>query len=364
MKKTIYFLVLGLTLNAFTFLNAQEKGDKKIITLRSYLEKYVCIRAAEEGKAYADYQTPKDKATHLKVYDLGNDKIALKGVNDKYLSNKKGLIEATSIKIMETETFTVVKVAPDWIALKANDGTYVSVNPKKNNQLISGKPTVAEWETFNITVIYDPVVKITDVALTGSVIDDKTKLPIVASVEITNVLSGEVITQLKTDETGKFTAKIPSNSKVAIYAKCEKYLPASQNLTTTDNQATAEVNLALVKMEVGGIVKLNNILFQAGKTTIKAESYPELDNIYQVFVDNPAMVVEISGHTDSDGSDVYNLKLSQDRASAIKDYLVSKGIVDIRIIAVGYGETMPVMPNDTPEGKEQNRRVEFKILKN
>jgi outer membrane protein OmpA-like peptidoglycan-associated protein len=364
MKKTTYILFLGLLLNATAFVNAQNKGDKKIITLRSYLEKYICVRTAEEGKVYADYQTPKDKATQLKVYDLGNDKVALKGVNDKYLSNQKGLIAATSIKVTDNETFTVIKVAPDWIALKANDGTYVSVNPKKNNQLISGKPTVAEWETFYITVIYDPVVKITDVTLSGSVVDDKTKLPIIASVEITNVLSGEVLSQLTTDETGKFTAKIPSNSKIAVYAKCEKYLPASQNMATTDQQTTAEVNLALVKMEVGGIVKLNNILFQTGKTTIKAESYPELDNIYQVFIDNPAMEVEISGHTDSDGSEAYNLKLSQERANAIKEYIVSKGIVDAKIKAVGYGETKPVASNDTEEGKGQNRRVEFKILKN
>ncbi len=72
--------------------------------------------------------------------------------------------------------------------------------------------------------------------------------------------------------------------------------------------------------------------------------------------------MEISGHTDSDGSEMYNLRLSQARAQAVVDYLVSRGISPSRLIAKGYGESRPVAPNDTPENKQKNRRTELKIL--
>jgi outer membrane protein OmpA-like peptidoglycan-associated protein len=78
--------------------------------------------------------------------------------------------------------------------------------------------------------------------------------------------------------------------------------------------------------------------------------------------ENPTLRVEIAGHTDSDGSELYNLRLSQARAQAVVDYLVSRGISPDRLVARGYGESRPVAPNDTPENKQKNRRTELKIL--
>ncbi len=72
----------------------------------------------------------------------------------------------------------------------------------------------------------------------------------------------------------------------------------------------------------------------------------------------------MSAHTDSKGSDDYNFKLSDNRARSVKEYLLSKGIDEKRIVSQGYGETRPVVPNDTDENRQLNRRVEFKILKN
>jgi outer membrane protein OmpA-like peptidoglycan-associated protein len=90
----------------------------------------------------------------------------------------------------------------------------------------------------------------------------------------------------------------------------------------------------------------------------------ELDRVVKLLQDNPAIEIEMSAHTDSYGSDDYNFKLSDNRARSVMEYILSKDISPSRIISHGYGETVPVAPNDTPENRQLNRRVEFKILKN
>lgn len=111
------------------------------------------------------------------------------------------------------------------------------------------------------------------------------------------------------------------------------------------------------------IVLWGKIFFDTAKTTIKPISFPVLDDVVDVLVKNPHItLVEIQGHTDFRGSDEYNLKLSQGRAEAARQYLISKGIDPSRLTAVGYGESRPIASNDTVEGMSQNRRSEFIIL--
>lgn len=109
-------------------------------------------------------------------------------------------------------------------------------------------------------------------------------------------------------------------------------------------------------------IVLRNIYFDYDKATLRPESIEELERVVRFLQENPSLKVEISGHTDSDGSEAYNLRLSQARAQAVVDYLVSRGIATERLIARGYGESRPVAPNDTPENKQKNRRTELKIL--
>lgn len=101
------------------------------------------------------------------------------------------------------------------------------------------------------------------------------------------------------------------------------------------------------------------VQFDTNKATIKAESYGELDTFVQFLKDVPSARGELQGHTDADGSDAYNLSLSQRRADAVKAYIVDKGIDGARISAKGYGESQPVADNKTAEGKKANRRVLF-----
>jgi outer membrane protein OmpA-like peptidoglycan-associated protein len=111
------------------------------------------------------------------------------------------------------------------------------------------------------------------------------------------------------------------------------------------------------------IVILEKILFKYNKDVILKRSYPVLEAVKQTLVDNPAITkIRIEGHTDDKGSDSYNQKLSEKRATSIMRYLVEAGIDPSRLMAVGYGEARPIEDNGTEEGRERNRRVEFTIL--
>lgn len=108
---------------------------------------------------------------------------------------------------------------------------------------------------------------------------------------------------------------------------------------------------------------LKNVLFETGKAVLLPQSYPELDMLANYLIDNKTYKIEISGHTDNVGNETTNAKLSELRAKAVSDYLITKSVDPGRITHKGYGSTMPIVPNDSEEGRKQNRRVEFKFLK-
>ena len=125
----------------------------------------------------------------------------------------------------------------------------------------------------------------------------------------------------------------------------------------------ANTDEGLKNIEEGTAIVLKNIAFEYNKTTLLAVSFPELDRVVLFITDNDLQLIEISGHTDSDGSDIYNKTLSQGRAKSVVDYLVSKGIAATKLRAVGYGKSKPIDTNQSPEGKAINRRVEFLLVK-
>ena len=103
--------------------------------------------------------------------------------------------------------------------------------------------------------------------------------------------------------------------------------------------------------------------FETGSATLLVASNKIVDNVYQVLVDAPYLRLRIEGHTDAEGGDAANLALSEDRARAVMQYLVRKGIEPSRLESVGYGETRPIDTNRTASGRARNRRVEFLILR-
>jgi len=115
-----------------------------------------------------------------------------------------------------------------------------------------------------------------------------------------------------------------------------------------------EVVVTPKKIEVS-----QQIFFDYDKATIKPVSYPVIDEVFSVMVDNPSVSVEVQGHTDNQGKPDYNMKLSQARAESVRKYLVDKGIAPNRLTAKGYGMTVPIATNDNEAGRSKNRRVEF-----
>lgn len=108
--------------------------------------------------------------------------------------------------------------------------------------------------------------------------------------------------------------------------------------------------------------KLENVYFDTNKWDLKPESYPALSGLLSSMKGNKKMKIEIAGHTDSQGDDASNMLLSQRRANAVMEYLISKGVEPERMIAKGYGETVPVASNETADGRAQNRRTEVRII--
>jgi outer membrane protein OmpA-like peptidoglycan-associated protein len=119
----------------------------------------------------------------------------------------------------------------------------------------------------------------------------------------------------------------------------------------------------LKAIEEGSVVVLENIFFEFNKTDLLPASFAELNKVVQFMLEEDIQLIEISGHTDNEGSDAYNQKLSEGRAASVVSYLASQGIKPERMRAVGYGESRPVDTNKTEEGRAQNRRVEFLLVK-
>ncbi len=214
-------------------------------------------------------------------------------------------------------------------------------------------------------------VKVTSMAnltvFKGATIDAITKKPIEAIIEITDNLTGKVVETFTTNSaTGKFLLSLASGANYGIAVKADGYLFHSENFDIPDGSAYNLVNktIELKNIKIGSKIALRNVFFDTGRSDIRSESNAELDRLVQLLKDVPSLKIELSGHTDNTGSAQNNIQLSQDRANAVVNYLVSKGISKDRLVAKGYGSDRPVDSNATSEGRQNNRRTEFEITGN
>ena len=207
------------------------------------------------------------------------------------------------------------------------------------------------------------------VMVTGNVFNAKTMQPLCASLIYETLPDGtEAGNGISSAIDGSFKIVLPYDKNYLIRATADKFFAQSENLNLDSlvkvGYKEIHKDLYLVPIEIGQIVRLNNVFFDFDKWDLRPESFVELERVVKLLQDNPAIEIEMSAHTDSYGSDDYNFKLSDNRARSVMEYIISKGITQSRIISHGYGETVPVVANDTPENRQLNRRVEFKILKN
>ena len=198
----------------------------------------------------------------------------------------------------------------------------------------------------------------------GKVFDKKTSTGLPSAVELIDLSTRQTLSRVQTDEQGNYLITLPVGKDYAFNVGRKGYLFYSDNFSLKDKapDSTYEKNIPLQPIEVNASVVLRNIFFDFNKFELKPESQAELDRVIQLLNDNPAVKIQIAGHTDAVGNAAENLKLSENRAKAVITYLISKGVDAKRLSYKGFGATQPVAENNTEEGRAQNRRTELKVM--
>jgi outer membrane protein OmpA-like peptidoglycan-associated protein len=200
----------------------------------------------------------------------------------------------------------------------------------------------------------------------GKVFDKANLQPLAAIFELIDMQSNRsIINSVSDGISGEFLLCLPVNKEYALNVSCKGYLFSSLNFSLgkgNDSLNPKNIDIPMQAVEVGKKVVLRNIFFETDKCELLPESKAELGKLVEFLTNNPTLRIEISGHTDDQGSDAYNLTLSENRARAVNDYLLKQGIDAARLTYQGYGESLPIDTNTTPEGRANNRRTEFKVV--
>ncbi|WP_316805830.1 OmpA family protein [Pedobacter agri] len=209
--------------------------------------------------------------------------------------------------------------------------------------------------------------------ISGILTDCKTKLPLAdATVSFSNAESTQKVV---TGPDGKYLFKVDSKRPVKLLFAKDNYFSITKNypyeeLAKADTMIYKDYCISPFKLGIP--IALDNVYYEFNSAELTEPSKKVLDFLIPIMEDNPEMEIELGSHTDNIGTDEYNLNLSNQRAKSCVDYLVSKGISESRMTSKGYGESMPIAPNETgrgkkkkdnPEGRAKNRRTEFKVTK-
>lgn len=272
--------------------------------------------------------------------------------NNTSLNEQKINLNTASEK-QETKPFNLVLVKKDGVV--EMNGLFSNENDVKMISDILNINRQGEYKYEENRVVNEDLVKELVILITPfkDFFSDNSKL---------TVLNNEVtlIGELKDANYKTLLDSIISRSKINI--KTDITLPGVSNIADNKeiNNTSSKVNE--VQLLINNILSAKKINFERRSTAITAESKTVVEEIAKILNDNPTLKVEISGHTDSRGSDSLNKKISQDRASSVRDILISLGINKDRVTAIGYGEEKPLVKDDENGLSEINRRVEFNIL--
>lgn len=272
--------------------------------------------------------------------------------NNASLNEQKINLNTASEK-QETKPFNLVLVKKDGVV--EMNGLFSNENDVKMISDILNINRQGEYKYEENRVVNEELLKELVILITPfkDFFSDNSKL---------TVLNNEVtlIGELKDANYKTLLDSIISRSKINI--KTDITLPGVSNIADNKeiNNTSSKVNE--VQLLINNILSAKKINFERRSTAITAESKTVVEEIAKILNDNPTLKVEISGHTDSRGSDSLNKKISQDRASSVRDILISLGINKDRVTAIGYGEEKPLVQDDENGLSEINRRVEFNIL--
>jgi outer membrane protein OmpA-like peptidoglycan-associated protein len=206
------------------------------------------------------------------------------------------------------------------------------------------------------------------IVINGVVTDAETNQPLASTpITIEDYGTGEIIAKYQSLESGQYTFTAPAGKSYRISAEQKGYMFRSEQFDvpelTTYRRMTKNIALEPIPPVITVPPKTTlTVLFDFDKADLRPESKPELDRAIRFILQNPGRKFEVSAHTDGLGTDEYNLDLSERRASAVRRYLVDHGIPGDIIIAKGYGEQQPIDDNNTPQGRQRNRRVELTVI--
>jgi OOP family OmpA-OmpF porin len=210
------------------------------------------------------------------------------------------------------------------------------------------------------------------VIVRGKLIDSKTGQPIGARIIYERLSDGKEMGIAQSNpSTGEYEIRLPAGNQYGVRAEAEGHISENQNLDLRDFKsdgtvANKDMNLApieVARVEPKATISLNNVFFDFAKAELKPESFPELNRLVDLMKQQTAIEVEIAGHADATGPEDYNKVLSKFRADKVAEYLIQKGVGKERITITFFGESKPVVDNNTAENRKKNRRVEFIILK-
>lgn len=232
--------------------------------------------------------------------------------------------------------------------------------------------TANNWLTWDLAE--DPIlfyrepkgVKVdTSVYLTGHILDSQSNEPVLAAIEVVDLQKSEVVGKIIADTAGAYRIRLPERKAFGVEITAKDYLYFVKIIDVSQMPVVdglVQKDFTLDKVAVGAKMILKNIFFETNSTSLKSESFTELNRVVELLQNNPGIRLEISGHTDNVGSYRANLKLSEERAKSVVDYLITQEIDKKRLEYKGYSFNQPIADNNTPEGRSQNRRVEFKII--
>lgn len=201
--------------------------------------------------------------------------------------------------------------------------------------------------------------------INGIVYDSKTQKKLVAKIELIDLSTGKQVVEAYSNKTtGGFLVCLQGNRDYAMNVSSNGYLFHSENFSLKNQDASDPLTLSigLRQIATGEKVVLKNIFFDTDKFVLKDESKVEIEKLIEFMNANSRIKIEVGGHTDNAGDKKKNEILSNNRAKAVYDYLISKGVLASRLSFKGYADTQPIADNKTEAGKKMNRRTEFKIV--
>lgn len=208
----------------------------------------------------------------------------------------------------------------------------------------------------------------------GKITNHATKEAITARVSYQSLPYGNIVGSLSGSE---FSIPMYGNEKYAITVEAPGFAPSKYMLdpatATADRKVIQNIELGIpasasvtapTAHHIGKVMRLDALIFQQRSAIISPESYPELNTVADMLHTNPNMVIQLEGHTDTRGDAKLNLKLSEQRVTSVRDYLVRRGVDKARVKIKAFGGSQPLSRENTEEAHKLNRRVEVRIIDN